>query len=148
MALLTEAGGCSLLSDSRIAATEEFDAPLELLNGSNSSVATPPTFGDDPREGLRKPEDQLRCCVAYAVRPEFVAQPEDVCESLLDVVKAQQWKLKAVREGRRERRLPRTGRSRHDHSANVRHPTRMPRAPQSLQSRRANDRSPIPLARI
>ena len=99
MAPLTEAGGRSLLSDSGIAATEDLDAPLELLNGSNSSVATPPTFGDAPRKGLRKPEDHLRCCVANAVRPEFVAQPEDVRESLLDLVKAQQWKLKAVPRG-------------------------------------------------
>jgi hypothetical protein len=93
MARLAVAGCRSLLREDGVAAAEHLRAPLELLHSSSSSFSAPPTFGDGSREGVRKPEDHLGRCVPHAVRPELVAQPEDICECLFDVVQAEQWKL-------------------------------------------------------
>jgi len=110
MARLAEAGSRALLRERGIAAAEDLCAPLELPDRSNPSLSTPPPLGDASRKGARQPEDHLGCCVAQPVRPALVAQPEHVCESLLDVVKAEEWELEALRERQRHRRLPGPGR--------------------------------------
>jgi hypothetical protein len=98
-------GSCSLFRERGIGAAEHLGAPLELPHSSDSSLSAPPTFGDASREGVRKPEDHLGGCVANAIRPDLIAQPEDICECLLDVVQAEQWKSEALRESRCQRRL-------------------------------------------